>query len=150
MKRSLLFFLTIPLLFSGCSRWMYDREDKLIGNWKLVSASKLRSFKNSKVISTGYEDGMFTFYDNGQARYSEGQVEMEGSWQLRSVSHGGYDINGNHSSNSSTVLSVHLVDFRSNKVLNLDFDDCWFKGRNRFTAEYETFSYYYRYIFDRY
>ena len=149
MKRYLLLFLIIPLLFSECGRWLYNREDRLVGNWKLVNASRLRSFHN-KPISTGYEEGMFSFYDNGQARYSEGPLEMEGSWQLRSVSHGGYDINGNHSSNSSTVLSVHLVDFRSNKVLNLDFDDCWLKGRDRFTAEYETFSYYYRYIFERY
>jgi len=149
MKRYLLLLLLYSLLFYGCGSWLINREDRLIGRWKLASAAKLRIF-NQDPISTGYEQGIFSFYDNGQAKYSEGSLEMEGSWRLRSVSNGGYDMYGNLNSHSRTVFTVHLVNFQSNKVLNLDFDDCRFNGRNRFTAEYETFSYSYRYIFERY
>lgn len=149
MKRHLLLLLLLPLLFSGCGSWLYNREARLVGSWKLSGAAKLRFF-NQDPISTGYEEGVFSFYDNGQARYSEGTLEMEGSWRLRYISNGGYDRYGNLNSYSRTLFTVHLVNFQSNKVLNLDFDDCRFNGKNRFTAEYETFSYSYRYIFERY
>jgi hypothetical protein len=149
MKRHLLPLLLISLIFSGCSTWTYPREDRLIGVWKLSGAAKHRIFSNEPIY-TGYESGVFYFYNNGQARYTEGSLEMEGSWQLRYISNTSYDIHGNSTSNSRNVFTIHLVNFQSNKVLNLDFDDCRFKNRNQFTAEYETFSYNYRYIFERY
>jgi hypothetical protein len=149
MKRYLLLLLPVSFLFSGCGGWMRYMEDRVIGSWRLSSAAKHQSFKKDPIY-TGYEPGIFYFYDNGQARYSDGGLEMEGSWQLRYISNSGYDINGNSTSNSRTVFTLHLVNFQSNKVLNLDFDDFRFNSRDRFTAEYETFSYYYRYIFERY
>lgn len=148
MKKYLLLFLLVPLFFAGCNRW-FNREDRLIGSWKLAAAEKKRLF-NRDQIETGYESGVFSFYDNGQARYTEGSLQMEGSWQLRYISNSAYDINGNYSSNSRTVLTLNLVNFQSNKVLNLAFDECRFNNRDRFIAEYETLSYSYRYIFERY
>ena len=148
MKRYLLLLSIISLFLIGCNRW-FNREDRLIGSWKLAAAEKKRAF-NRNPIETGYESGVFSFYDNGQARYTEGSLRMEGNWQLRYISNGAFDTNGNYHTNSRTVLTLNLVNFQSNKVLNLAFDECRFNHRDRFIAEYETLSYQYRYIFERY
>lgn len=148
MKRYLLLLSILSVSLLGCNRW-FNQEDRLLGSWKLAAAEKKRIF-NRNPIETGYESGIFSFYDNGQARYTDGSLQMEGSWQLRYISNPAYDINGNYSSNSRTVLTLNLVNFQSNKVLNLAFDECRFNNRDRFIAEYETLSYQYRYIFERY
>jgi len=150
MKKYLLLFLLIPLLFAGCNRWI-NREDRLVGTWKLTSAAKHRKL-NRDYINTGYESGTFSFYDNGQARYTEGSLQMEGNWQLRYISGDSHYDHGEYHSGSGSrlVFSIHLVNFQSNRLLELDFDDCRFHNRDEFVAEYETVSYSYLYIFERY
>ncbi len=146
MKRNLLLLVVLSSLFTGCSKILTSAEDKLIGSWILLYAEKKRPFEK-KTITTGYEEGTFYFYENGEAVYDDGIDLLQGNWQLRREDRGYYDADGNYHPESQQVFSIHLVDFQSNRVLDWYFDDCYFTNRDRFTAQYESYSYRYRYVF---
>lgn len=146
MRRSLLFLIVLSFFSAGCSKILLSAEDKLVGSWVLLYAEKKRLFEK-KTITTGYEEGVFYFYENGEAVYDDGINLMQGNWQLRRETDGYYDYDGNYHPESRQVFSVHLVDFQSNRVLDWYFDDCWFTNRDRFTTQYESYSYRYRYVF---
>lgn len=146
MKKNLLLFIAIVLLFSSCTKVLINSEDRLMGSWVLLYAEKQRLFSET-TITTGYEEGVFYFYENGEAVYDDGFDVMRGNWRLRWLNDGYYDNDGNYHSESRQVFSLHLVDFQTNRVLDWDFDDSWFTNRDRFTARYYSYSYQYRYVF---
>ncbi len=146
MKKNLLLFIALPFLFTSCTKVLLSSEDKLVGSWILLYAEKQRLF-NETTLNTGFENGVFYFYENGEAVYDDGYDLMRGNWQLRRINDGYYDNDGNYRNESRQVFSLHLIDFQTNRVLDWEFDDSWFTNHDRFTARYDSYSYQYRYVF---
>ena len=143
MKKLLLLLFITPVLLSSCTKtWM---ENRLEGTWRLKSAEKT-TFINWSDLNTGYENGQFTFKDNGSAAFAGNNLVMNGDWTMRRVRDWGDNDRGQE---SRTALSIHLYDFGSQKVLNLEFDDIRFWSRNRLVAEYQSSGYRYKYVFAR-
>ena len=149
MIRNLLLFSLSMVLLTGCTKFLQPAEDRLVGSWTLAYAEKQRLF-NTTTIYTGYENGVFYFYDNGEAIFDDGQIQMRGSWQLRLVNGGYYDANGNWQNGTHQVFVLHLVNFQYNQVLHWEFDNSYFTSNRRFVARYQSYSYDYKYVFNRY
>jgi hypothetical protein len=151
MTKTLLTSITLFFLFTltSCSKYFTAPEDRLEGTWKLNNVIREGSWRR-ETINTGYENGLFNFYNNGSAQYEDNAGRLNGRWNLQRTNHGYYDANGNYREENNLIFSINLADFRNNDYLRLDFDDCWFNGSSRFIAVYYTASYQYRYEFVRY
>lgn len=137
--------LSLLLLFSSCKKWL--PENRVVGTWQLVDAEKRRPFSNQS-FTTGYETGVFTFYDNGDATYRDAAGSMMGSWNMREIDGGYYDQDGNWQSQQRTDMLIKLFDFRSNRVLDWYFDYIDFRtSGNRLIGFVNGANYNYRYYF---
>ena len=147
MKKTIpLFFISLLFLLSSCTKsWM---ENRLEGNWRLERAERTNLLNWSK-IHTGYESGTFQFLNDGRSGYTDSLLAMNGDWRLRRVTDT-YSTEEGGEQKTRMAFSVHLYDFVSQKVLNLEFDDIRFRGKNRFLALYKSSGYRYRYEFLRY
>jgi len=65
--------LFILVAASSCKKWL--PENRVVGSWQLIDAEK-RRFLSNQSFSTGYESGVFTFYDNGDATYRDAAGSM--------------------------------------------------------------------------
>jgi hypothetical protein len=145
MKKLLLLLFLLPVFLSSCTKaWM---ENRLEGTWRLKSAERT-TFVIWNAINTGYENGHFTFNDDGTAQFTGNNLSMNGDWSMRRVRNWVNNSNGDDQDNR-TALFIHLYDFPSQKVLNLEFDDMRFWGKNRMVAEYQSSGYRYKYVFVR-
>lgn len=146
MRKHLLFIGLLSIFLVGCSKYNLNPERGLEGQWKLYRAERFRFF-NRDVLETDYFNGVFTFNDNGAAEYRDGVFSMNGNWNMRR----GREAYADNRDNDLGVIhfKMNLYNFAANRVLNLDFDDCHFRSRNRFIAEYTSASYRYRYDFRR-
>lgn len=147
MKRNLLALIMVPVLLTGCTK-VLTQEDRLVGAWQLLYAEKDGFFKTT-TINTGYENGTFYFYDNGQAEFDDGFTLMRGNWELRWVKDGYYDAYGQYQTGSHQVFRLQLVNFQENRVLDWVFDDSGFRSRNQFGASYQSSAFTYRFVFGR-
>jgi len=126
MRKNLLLPLIAFVLFSfSCSKSV---EDRLIGNWKLNSAYRERFFSRD-YFQTGYESGVFTFYENGGATYISSTDTLNGYWRA------GYYSNNYYSSSSGQwetrgmrYLRLNLVNFVQNRFIEWEFDDFNFRN----------------------
>lgn len=123
MKKLYPLALLSLIIFSSCAKLNPDR--KIVGTWKLDDVVK-RKFLNNDHLLTGYEPGLFTFYDNGNAVY-KGADTLNGSWGMRYEDRGYYDSDGNYQNQNNLTLRIRLYNFTSNKVIDWDFDDAQFK-----------------------
>jgi hypothetical protein len=139
MKKYLLLLLALPFIISSCTKTVITNDNSypVSGRWILAYAEKQDAF-GRKSMYTGYEDGVFYFYDNGQATYDDGYDFMKGDWLW------------NYHSSSRGRFSLYLYDSYTGRTLNWDFDESWFNGRNQFTAVYSTSNADYYYTFERY
>lgn len=143
MKKALPFLLLCSVfLVASCTKSYF--ENRLEGKWRLEKAERT-SFINWNDVPTGFESGVFTFFSNGTVTYEDNQLNMHGDWTIRKRT----DQDGDNDQ-VTVALSVHLYDFAAARVLNLDFDELRFRGRNRFLGKYQTPGYRYRYEFTRY
>lgn len=139
------FILSLLLLFSSCKKWL--PENRVVGSWQLIDAEK-RRFLSNQSFSTGYESGVFTFYDNGDATYRDAAGSMTGSWNMRQTDGGYYDQDGNWQSQKRTDMLIQLYDFRSNRVIDWYFDYIDFRNSGgRLIGFINGASYNYRYYF---
>jgi hypothetical protein len=122
MKQYLLCIVIISVVLSSCQK---NFEDRLIGNWKLVSSYRQKTFDRDHFI-TGYESGVFTFNENGTARYVSGPDTLNGIWNTDRYSTG---------DGSYRELKVELFNFLRNQYLFWEFDNFNFRdNRNEFRA----------------
>ena len=82
MKPTLLAF-TVSLLFlsftlSSCRKNL--PENRIVGSWKLVDVERKRLF-SSETVTTGYESGTFTFFDNGMASFTDDMEKIKAEFQ---------------------------------------------------------------------
>lgn len=141
------FLLITAFAFTGCSKVMIYEEEPLAGSWVLTDAAHKDAY-GWYSVTTGVERGVFTFYDNGNARYTEAGVTMYGSWQVYYTSGGYYDEYGNYYSDRHQALQVNLSDGYGENI------DMYFENvriyNNRFVATNYNNHYIERYRFSRY
>ena len=147
MKIAIPLLVTIGVALTSCTKSYF--ENRLEGTWKLEKAERA-SFIDWDDVPTGYESGVFTFFSNGTVTYRDGQLNMQGDWTIRKRTDRYTDSDGDDQHNDRFALLVHIYDFNAARVLNLDFDELHFRGRNRFLGKYRTPGYRYRYEFTRY
>ncbi|NCU05982.1 MAG: hypothetical protein GXC73_18610 [Chitinophagaceae bacterium] len=142
---SLFAFLFFTL--SSCRKWL--PENRIEGSWQLTELQKRRAFNNENV-ATEYRSGTFTFFEDRTARYTDGNGTMQGSWEIRSVSHTYTDSDGNRKSETKNILWIKLYDFSSNRVIDWYFDRFDFRNSGqRLFAFMDGSGYDYRYCFSK-
>src|SRR5687767_2273220 len=90
---------------SGCAKVVIDVQPTITGSWVLTDAAHKDEY-GWYSVTTGIEQGVFTFYNNGRARYVENGVTMEGTWNIQTVNSGYYDEYGNYYTNSHQSMSL--------------------------------------------
>jgi hypothetical protein len=124
MQKNLLIGLLITTIFlSSCSKSL---EDRIVGNWKLNSAWR-QQFFGRDYFTTGYEDGIFTFSENGDASYISSTDTLTGYWRSDRYNNGYYNSSGDWETRSMKYLRISLVNFQQNHRLEWDFDDFNFR-----------------------
>lgn len=134
MRNRYQFFLPLLLLlFLSCSKTL---EDRLTGSWELKRAWKQR-FLEKDYFQTGYEDGVFTLLENGDATYINGTDTLTGYWRSGRYNNSWYNGNsGNWEDRAMKYLHLSLVNFQQNTRLEWDFDDFRFRdNRDKIRAE---------------
>ena len=111
----------IILLFFSCGKRI---EDRLIGEWKLDVAYKKELFGRD-YFQTGYEHGVFTFFESSVATYISGQDTLSGYW--RSDYWNRYDAS-NDETRRVKYLEVFVANFNRNKIINWRFDEFHFRN----------------------
>jgi hypothetical protein len=151
MKPKLLMAVCAMLLFSfllsSCTKNL--PENRIVGNWRLVDVERKRLFDTDN-ITTGYEQGLFTFFENGSASYADASGTLNGNWNMRKANTGYYDSDGNWQSDTRTIFIINLHDFVNNRVIDLFFDRIDFRwSGDKLFAYIDGASYTYRYDFRR-
>jgi len=114
MKSSILILVFISSIGISCRK---NFEDRIIGEWKLVSSYRQRTFDRDHFI-TGYETGVFSFNDNGTARYISTTDTLNGTWDADRYSTG---------DGTYRELTVQLFNFPRNQYLAWEFDNFNFR-----------------------
>jgi hypothetical protein len=122
-KNLLLLSLVISLFLSSCSK---NLEDRLIGSWQLENAWRRELFGRD-YFTTGYESGVFTFMENGDATYTSSTDTLKGFWRSDRYNKSYYNSNGEWETRSMKNLRIDLVNFQQNRRLQWEFDDFSFR-----------------------
>jgi hypothetical protein len=133
MRRNLLLLLPVVLFIGSCSKSL---EDRLVGNWRLDNSYK-RVFLGRDYFQTGYENGIFTFYENGDAAYISATDTMNGTWRADNYSNNYYNYDsGNWENRGMRYLRIKLFNFTRNRFIDWEFDNFSFKsGWQKIKAE---------------
>ena len=128
MKHVYFLFFCSTLLFTSCTKSI---EDKLIGNWKLDDAYRKVLFGRDH-FTTGYEPGVFTFEENGNARYTSSTDTLTGYWRADYYPYRYYNSSSNsNESRTLRYLRLRLVNFQQNRFIEWEFDDFNFRNSRR-------------------
>ena len=123
MIRTLLAFGITLFFLSSCAKKI---EEHIIGEWRLDVSYRKELFGRDH-FQTGYEGGVFTFFESGAARYVQNQDTLSGYWKSDFYTRWRFD-NDEDEGDRLKYLEVYLADFNRNKVINWRFDN--FKFRN--------------------
>jgi hypothetical protein len=119
MKKKLLLIAIISFFVSACSKRI---EDRIVGSWKLRSSYKQQLFDRDH-FNTGYESGVFTFNENGNASYISSIDTLTGYWSADK-----YTVTTGSETKSMRQLRIELVNFLRNRYLFWEFDDFNFRN----------------------
>ena len=120
------FVMMAAVLLSSCSKFVVTVSDPVSGSWILTDASG-KDAGGWYSINTGLESGVFHFYPDGTATYSDNSVALRGSWSTSTSLNGYYDEYGDFYTDSHTSMSVRLSDGYGNSA-NIYFDDIRVSG----------------------
>jgi len=124
MNRTLLLLLgTIVFILFSCAKKI---EEHIIGEWLDVSYKK--ELFGRDYFQTGYEDGIFTFFESGSAHYIYNQDTLSGYWKSDFYTRWQNDADEDHGSDRLKYLEIYLADFSRNKIINWRFDNFNFKN----------------------
>ena len=152
MKKTLLLpsAVFVCFLFSSCVKSLditVSESNPLTGSWYVSDASTNDSY-GWYSIDPGLP-GVFTFYDNGTAQYSDDNGNMQGSWHMDLISTGYYDSRGIFKTDTHNNFQVQVSDAYGGNI-DLYFDDISFAGNNQFVATYYDGKNIQRFTFTRY
>jgi len=133
---------------SGCAKVVIDVQPTITGSWVLTDAAHKDAY-GWYSVNTGVEQGVFTFYNNGRARYVENGVTMDGTWNIQTVTSGYYDEYGNYYTNSHQSMSLHLSNYYGDDTIDMYFDNIRVYGSSFVGTNYNN-DYIARYRFGRY
>jgi len=139
----------IIVLAQSCSKGVIvPNRTNISGSW-VLSESSQNNGNSWHYFNTGLEAGVFTFYNNGAAKYDDGFNLMNGSWDIRTVSTGYYDQYGSYYSDLHEMFEMHVNDGYTHNSIDLYFDDILVTGNSIIATSYNgnTIS---KYIFRRY
>lgn len=144
-------FLFIAIAsFASCSKVVVnvDVQPNINGSWVLTDAAHKDKY-GWYTVNTGVENGVFTFYNNGRAKYVENGVTLEGNWSMTKISTGYYDEYGVYVTNSHYDLSIRVSDYYGDDAVDMYFDNVSV-GINSFVGTNYANGYIGRYRFSRY
>jgi hypothetical protein len=124
MTRTLLLCSITALLLFSCAKKM---EEHIIGEWKLDVSYKKELFGRD-FFQTGYEDGIFTFFESGTALYIHNQDTLSGYWRSDFYTRWRNDADEDDHSDRLKYLEVYLANFNRNKIIDWRFDNFNFKN----------------------
>ncbi len=124
MRQNLLLISAFAFLLISCGKQI---EEHLIGEWKLDESYKKELFGRDH-FQTGYEDGIFTFYESGSATYVSGQDTLSGYWKSDFYTRWRNDNDEDYDSDRLKYLEIYVANFNRNKVINWRFDNFNFKN----------------------
>ena len=124
MSRPFLLLLPIALFLSSCAKTI---EDHLIGEWKLDVSYRKELF-GKDYFQTGYEDGVFTFFESGTATYIDNQDTLSGYWRSDFYTEWRDYADDDDDTERYKYLEVYLANFNQNKIINWRFDNFNFKN----------------------
>ncbi|MBI1343169.1 MAG: hypothetical protein GC171_09560 [Terrimonas sp.] len=125
MKKNLRYLFLFPLLLMACRKQV---EDRLIGQWRLDKSYKKDLFGRD-YFQTGYEDGIFHFYESGAAGYTSNTDTLSGYWEAGFYSNGNFNAAaGQSGSHREKFLRINLVNFQTNKIFYLDLDEFHYRN----------------------
>jgi hypothetical protein len=125
MSRTLLITAFVFTLFS-CSK---NIEDRLIGEWKLDVAYKKEILGNRNYFQTGFENGVFRFFESGAANYISSNDTLTGFWRSDYYFVPSYNSStGNSGSDRHKYLEIFLINFQANSFLRWNFDEYSFRN----------------------
>lgn len=118
------FFVVMILFVSGCSK---NLEDRLIGSWQMKQAWR-QQLVGRDYFQTGYENGIFTFSENGDASFTGNGDTLTGYWRADRYNQTYYNNGtGDPESRSMKFLRISVVNFQQNRRIELEFDDFRFR-----------------------
>lgn len=124
MSRTILLLCTFVFILFSCGKQI---EDHLIGEWKLDAAYKKELFGRD-YFQTGYEDGIFTFFESGTATYVSTQDTLSGYWKSDFYTNWRNDSDDDKGPVRLKYLEIYLANFSRNKIINWSFDNFDFKN----------------------
>ena len=124
MSRPILLLSILLLLFSSCGKTF---EDHLINKWKL-DASYRKELFGKDYFQTGYEDGVFTFFESGTATYVDNNDTLSGYWRSDFYTRWQDYADDDDDTERYKYLEIYLADFNRNKIINWKFDNFNFKN----------------------
>jgi hypothetical protein len=136
--------------FASCSKVTVDVDiqPSLAGSWVLTDAAHKDSY-GWYTVNTGIEQGVFNFYNNGRARYTENGTTLEGTWSIQTLTTGYYDEYGIYFTNTHQGLSIHVSNYYGDDTIDMYFDNVKIYA-NSFVGTNYTNNYIGRYKFSRY
>jgi hypothetical protein len=150
MKSFLRLTLVMVVIASlaSCSKVVVDVQPSITGSWVLTDAAH-KDAHGWYGVTTGVEHGVFTFFNNGRARYSENGVTLEGTYNMQSVTTGYYDEYGNYYTNRHYSLSIHVSDYYGDDAVDMVFDNVRVNANSFVGTNYNN-QYIGRYRFERF
>lgn len=149
MKPKFYLLLLVPvIMFASCTKSVPDAQANIVGNWKLQSVERKGNY-GSEYVNSGYENGVFYFSNNGNARFEDNFGRLEGSWQIIPRSDGYYDYNGNWRNDVRHSLELRLYDYYNDDAIEWEFYTIELSG-SRMVGYMNRYGYDYRYEFRRY
>ncbi len=126
-------FAFVAILLSGCSKdFLKSYDRRIIGTWNLVDVDRRGIGGEANRAILAFTGGSFTFETSGKLNYTDNNGKLyTGSWNItrrttQSCSDCGTD--------TDRELSVSLINFDTQELVQEIFDDMRFTGTNRFRA----------------
>jgi hypothetical protein len=73
-------------------------------------------------VESGFEDGVFTFNQNGNAEYTIGNNTLSGSWHLNDATAGYFAGDGNYYDDSHHVFSIYVSNYSGTETIDMTVD----------------------------
>lgn len=121
--------------------------NSVTGAWYVSDASA--NYGNGWVSYNADLPGVFNFYGDGTAQYSDNLGTMQGYWSSDFVYSDYYDEYGNYKNNGHNNFKINVTANNGGYVY-LNFDDISFSGRDNFITTYYDGKTLERYTFSRY
>lgn len=148
---SLSSLLLISMCFTSCIKNVDvitpPAINTVTGTWYISDAAKNNGY-GWKGFNANLP-GVFNFYNDGSAQYSDNLGSMQGYWSSNYVYTDYYDVYGNYKTNSHNDFKID-VSANDGSYIVLGFDDISFAGNNQFTTTYYDGKSIERYTFERY